>query len=183
MSELNATRRFTDAMALKNMLYIMMLESEGDNIHRGLVEKTLAQHDGLRAILALNGFPKATLVKIIHLARTCDDDGLRRTMKYEDWDIEKSSSTVHEWGTRKVERLLRENARFREGIVNLFYEGASLPILHEHFPSREISRLSSLRMSFKPHALIETLVDYGLYYEHAQAVSDSLKSLGKQLEN
>lgn len=175
--------RFTDSIGLANLLYIVLLESEGGVIRRELVVETLAKHDGLRAILALNGFPKTTLNKIIHLARICDDADLRRTLRYEDWSIEKSDTTVKEWGAKKVERLILENADFRAGIVNLFYEGASLSILHEHFSSREIRRLSSMRMSFKPHSLIETLVDYGLYYEHAQSVGRVLHSFSKQLEN
>lgn len=175
--------RFTDSMCLKNLLYVLALESEGGIIRREGVNEILAEHDGLRAILALNGFPKTTLNMIIHLARICDDADLRRILRYQDWNIDKSDTTVKEWGARKVERLILENAVFRAGIVNLFYEGASISILHEHFSSREITRLSSMRMSFKPHSLIETLVDYGLYYEHAQSVGRVLHSLSKQLEN
>ncbi len=40
-----------------------------------------------------------------------------------------------------------------------------------------------MRISFKPHVLIETLVEYGLYYEHAQSVGMALDTLSKQLEN
>lgn len=172
----------SEANGLVTMLYNVFFESEGGTISREIVSDTISTHEGLRAILALNGFSYSTLVEIIHLARICDDTELRKTLRYEEWREENSDTTVKKWGTMRIRRLILENADFRAGVVNLFYEGASLSVLHKHFPPREIRRLSSMRMSFKPHRLIETLVDYGLYYEHAQYVSDSLKKLGKQLE-
>lgn len=173
--------RFTDAMCLKNLLYVLALESEGGSIRRKQVNDILAKHDGLRAILTLNGFPISTLVKIIRLVRICDDEALRDTLCYKDWENERVESSEHVWDPRGVERLVLENAAFREGIVNLFYEGGSLSVLHHNFNSSEIKRLSSMRMSFKPHALIETLVEYALYYEHAESVGVALAKLGKQL--
>lgn len=173
----------SESNGLATILYNVFFESEGGTIGRETVIDTISTHEGLRAILALNGFPFSTLVEIIHLARICDDFDLRRTVRYEDWREKTLDDADTKWDGKRIKRLILENADFRAGIVNLFYEGASLSILHKHFHRREIRRLSSMRMSFKPHRLIETLVDYGLYYEHAQYVSDSLKELGKQLEN
>ena len=173
----------SEANGLVTMLYNVFFESEGGTISREIASDTISTHEGLRAILALNGFPFSTLVEIIHLARICDNFELRRTLRYEEWREENSDAAVKKWGAMRVKRLILENADFRAGIVNLFFEGASLSVLHKHFHRREIRRLSSMRMSFKPHRLIETLVDYGLYYEQARAIGEELTVLGKQLES
>lgn len=173
----------SEADGLVTMLYNVFFESEGGTISRDIVNGTISTPEGLRAILALNGFSYSTLVEIVHLARFCDDFDLRRTMRYEDWREETLDDADTKWDGKRIKRLILENAEFRAGIVNLFYEGASLSILHKHFRPRVIRRLSSMRMSFKPHRLIETLVDYGLYYEHAQEVGEALGTLSKQLEN
>ena len=175
--------RFVDGMALSNLLYILLTEAGHGHIRRELIDETLAKHSGLRAILALNGFPMSTLVKIVHLARTCDDEYLRKTLNFRNWNVAAVDDIDNVWGPEKVKRLTIENSDFRRGIVELLYQGGSLSVLHNNFPPREIKRLSTLRMSFKPQAMIETLVEYGLYYEQAQEVGETIGTLSKQLEN
>ena len=180
---LSRKHRFTDSMCLKNILYVLALESGDGIIRREQVNETLAKQDGLRAILALNGLSMSTLVKIIHLARICEDEALRDTLRFRDWDIETVEDTQDVWEAGEVVSLIMDNAAFRGGVINLFFEGVSLPVLHNHFPLREMTKLSSMRLSFKPHVLIETLVEYGLYYEQVQEVSEMLGTLSEQLEN
>ena len=177
------THRFVDGMALSNVLYILLTEAGSGHISPELLNETLAKHDGLRAILALNGFPMATLVKIVHLARRCDDEYLRKSLNFRNWNIAAVDDIDNVWGPERVKRLTIENAAFRQGIVELLYQGGSLSVLHNNFPPREIKRLSTLRMSFKPQAMIETLVEYGLYYEHVQEVGETIGTLSKKLEN
>ncbi len=175
--------RFLESIALTSILSNLAAKAEGDFFRRELVDEVLEKHNGLRAILALNGFSKATLRKIVHLARVCDDKALRKLLNYKDWNIDKVDDTGKVWESERIERLVQENAAFRAGIVNLFYEGITLSILHDHFPPRAMKKLTIERMGFQPFSLIETLVEYGLYYEHTQSISDSLTTLGKQLEN
>ncbi len=177
------THRFVDGMALSNLLYILLSEAGRGHIPSELLNETLAKHEGLRAILALNGFPMKTLVKIVHLARTCDDEYLRRTLNFHNWNVAAVDDIDRVWGPERVKRLTMENAAFRQGIVELLYQGGSLTVLHKNFPPREIKRLSIFRMSFKPQAMIETLVEYGLYYEQMREVSETLETISKHLEN
>ena len=175
--------RFVEAIALTSILSNLAVKSGDGILRRELVEEVVAQHNGLRAILILNGFSMATLCKIVHLTRICDDRDLRKTLNYSAWNIAQVDARSDKLGVETIERLVQENIVFRSGIVNLFYEGATLSILHGHFPPGEIKKLSIKRMGFRPFSIIETLVDYGLYYEQAQTISAALKTLGHQLES
>lgn len=42
-----------------------------------------------------------------------------------------STSTVTEWQDTQIETKIRECANFRKGIVNLFFEGSTVPIISE----------------------------------------------------
>ena len=175
--------RFSESIGLANILSNLAVQTEGEFIRRELVDDALASGDGLRAILVLNGFSMATLVSIVHLARTRDDEKLRKLLRFKDWNISKFSNTKFVWDADRIKRQVKEDAAFRAGIVNLFYEGVTLSVLHDHFPPREMKKLSIQRMSFEPFSLIETLVDYGLYYEQARTIGEALGVLGRQLES
>ena len=169
-------------MALSTILYNLMIQTEGEFVRSELVDEVLSKDDGLRAILALTGFSMASLRKIIHLARVCDDEDLRKVLKYEDWNIDRVDATRYIWEAESIEKLVRENAAFRAGVVKLFYEGIQISMLHDNFPPREIRRLSITRLTFEPRLLIQTIVDYGLYHERTRSTSEALNILSKLLE-
>ncbi len=174
---------FTEAIGLANILSNLAAQTEGEFIRREHVDDVLASDGGMQAILALNGFSMATLAKIVHMARTSDDENLRKLLRFKDWNIRKFKSTKFVWDADRIEEQTMKDAAFRAGIVSLFYEGVTISTLHDHFSPREMKKLSIARMSFEPFSVIETLVDYGLYYEQARSAGEALTILGKQLES
>jgi hypothetical protein len=56
--------------------------------------------------------------------------------------------------------MLRENEHFRAGIVNVFFEGATLPFLADTIPLFELKKLSISKLQFDINAMIDTLVRY-----------------------
>lgn len=67
---------------------------------------------------------------------------------------------MSEWSDKKIYNLIRKNESFRNGIVNLFFEGATIPFLRETLPPFEIKKLSIAKLSFDENALLDTLVRY-----------------------
>lgn len=175
--------RFTESIGMVGILSNLAVQTQGEFICRELVNDALASDGGLRAILALNGFAMSTLAKVVHLARINDDENLRKLLRFKDWNIRKFKATRFVWDSDRIEEQIKADAGFRAGIVNLFYEGVTISILHDQIPPREMKKLSIARMSFEPFSVIETLVDYGLYYEQARTIGEALSVLGKQLES
>jgi hypothetical protein len=56
--------------------------------------------------------------------------------------------------------MLSENEYFRAGIVNVFFEGATLPFLADTIPLFELKKLSISKLQFDINAIIDTLVRY-----------------------
>ncbi|MEN9610588.1 MAG: hypothetical protein RLZZ628_1402, partial [Bacteroidota bacterium] len=67
---------------------------------------------------------------------------------------------VKEWGDAKISNLLKTNSFFRKGIINLFFEGATVPFLAGMLPLFELKKLSISKLSFDSNAMIDTLVRY-----------------------
>jgi hypothetical protein len=67
---------------------------------------------------------------------------------------------LSEWSDTKIHHLIRENEGFRNGIVNIFFEGATIPFLKKTLPPFEIKKLSISKLSFDETALLDTLVRY-----------------------
>ena len=174
---------FIESMGLTGVLSNLAVQTKGEFIHREHVDNALANDSGLRAILALNGVSMAFLIRVIQLARTGDDEDLRKLLRADEWTIPKYRTVSYVWSVDRIEEQVKEDAAFRAGIVNLFYEGASISSLHDNFPPSEVRKLSIQRMSFQPFSVIATLVDYGLYYEQARSVGEALEVLGRQLES
>ncbi len=175
--------RFTASFGLANILRNLAAQTDGEFISKELVDDALSNDGGLRAVLALNGFSMASLAKVVHFARTGDDESVRRRLRVDDWNIPKHGSTTFRWDADRIERQLKEDAAFRAGMVMLFYEGVTISVLHDHIPPHEMKKLSIARMSFEPFSIVETLVDYALYYERTQSIGEALQDLCMQLES
>ena len=61
---------------------------------------------------------------------------------------------------REINSKIRECSDFRKGIVNLFFEGSTIPILSRTFPLFEVKKLSVSKLNFEVGAMIDTLVRY-----------------------
>ena len=149
--------------SLRGLLYNLFLAVKSDRaIQKGHVDKLLQQHNGLRAMLALNGFANEQLNRVITLARVINDDSLDELLNRKNWNIKENLNADHvsEWGTSKIEREVRRDPAFRAGIVNLFFDGINNPCLQRYLPPFELHKLTSEKLSFDTAAFLDTLVRY-----------------------
>jgi hypothetical protein len=76
------------------------------------------------------------------------------------WQQAIDSDNIDEWTDITIANLLRDNEYFRAGIVNLFFEGATLPFLTNTIPLFELKKFSISKLQFDISAMIDTLVRY-----------------------
>jgi hypothetical protein len=140
----------------------MLLKNEIDNqgLKKELFENFLAEkHIALKALLTLTGFSNESLKRLITLSRIVDNPELDRLLYKKHW-LTDSSTDIKEWSDPKIAKLIRENAYFRKGIVNLFFEGSTVPFLVELLPLFELKKLNLAKLSFETPALVDTIVRY-----------------------
>ena len=56
--------------------------------------------------------------------------------------------------------MIAENEYFRKGLINLFFEGATIPLLSKTLPLFEIKKLSASKLNFEIPGLVDTLIRY-----------------------
>ena len=120
------------------------------------------KENGLRALLSLTGFSNENLKRIITLIRVVDDDELSKLVLKEKWfeSKEKSKDGISEWSDLKIKSMITGNESFRKGLVNLFFEGASIPFLSATMPLFELKKLSISKLKFEIPEMIDTLIRY-----------------------
>ncbi len=149
--------------SLRGLLYNLFLSVKSDRaIRKSHVDELLRQRNGLRAVLALNGFANEQLNRVITLARVINDSSLDELLNRKNWDIKEKDNpnNVSEWGTSRIEKLVRNDSAFRAGIVNLFFDGINNPCLQRYLPPFELHKLTSEKLSFDTAAFLDTLVRY-----------------------
>ena len=127
------------------------------------IELIQNKKNGLRALLALTGISNEYLKRLITLIRVIDDEELNKLTLKDKWQetTEKDSeSGISEWGDSKIANLIKNNKYFAEGIVNIFFEGSTVPVLTQALPLFELKKLSVEKLEFKIESLVDTLIRY-----------------------
>jgi len=144
-------------LVLKNQIQNMGLKKE---LFEDLIYK---KENGLRALLALTGFSNESLKRLITFMRIVDDSELNALINRDKWitDAEiRNKENIKEWTDSKIQRKIRENEFFRKGLVNIFFEGSTIPIFSDVLPLFELKKLSISKLNFEIDALIDTLIRY-----------------------
>jgi len=128
----------------------------------GLNESILCEHitdveDGLDAVLTITGFSKESLLRLITFIRVTDDEVLAKLVNRDAWLSEEFRS---EWGLEKIKSLIKENKKFAEGIVNLFFKGSTVPVIKKVLPLFEFKKLDINKFSFSIESLVDTVIRY-----------------------
>jgi len=128
----------------------------------GLKESVLLEHittveDGLDAILTITGFSKESLQRLITFIRVTDDKVLSDLVNKNDW-AEGDFKT--EWGLNKIKYIVKTNKKFADGIVNLFFKGATIPVIKQVLPLFEFKKLDIKKFSFSIESLVDTIIRY-----------------------
>lgn len=146
---------------LNETLLVLKNEIDTRGLRKELFEDLISENEnGLRALLALTGFSNEYLKRLITVVRVANDKNLSKLMHKEHWCIDQLDSEISEWGDTKISKLISENEYFRKGIVNLFFEGSTIPFLVSILPLFEIKKLGISKLKFEIPAIIDTLVRY-----------------------
>ncbi len=147
--------------SLKETLLIVRNKIETEGLKKEIFENLLAEKEnGLRALLALTGFSNEYLKRLTTIIRIIDNYELNKLVYKDKWYNEKNPDNIQEWSDSTILRNIRNNEYFRKGIVNIFFEGASIPFLANTIPLFELKKLSISKLKFDITELIDTLIRY-----------------------
>jgi hypothetical protein len=147
--------------SIKETLLVLKNKIESSGLTREIIEDVLTKKEnGLRAILALTGFSNEYLKRIITLIRVVNNPELNNLVMKENWEKDEKIDDLSEWSDTKIQSLIKKNKFFRQGIVNLFYEGSSVKFLAETIPLFELKKLSISKLKFDVSEMIDTLIRY-----------------------
>ncbi len=147
--------------SIKETLLVLKNEIENEGLKKDQLEHLISEKEnGLRALLALTGFSNEYLKRLITVIRVVDDPELAKLVFKDKWYKNKSIDDINEWTDSKIQKLIETNEYFRKGIVNVFFEGATIPFLANAIPLFELKKLSISKLKFEIPAMIDTLIRY-----------------------
>ncbi len=158
-----AEKSEADITALKETLLVVRNNVQNEGLSKKLIEDLILEKKyGFKALLALTGFSNETFKRLITFIRITDDKELSKLSYKDHWqeEPELEESDIQEWSNLKIEKKIRECPNFRRGIVNLFFEGCTVPVLSETLPLFELKKLGVSKLSFEVEAMIDTLIRY-----------------------
>lgn len=146
--------------SIKEMLLVLKNDVETHGLKKELFERLLEKENGLTTLLALTGFSNESLKRLITLIRVVDNPELSKLVLKDKWNSNEPVENVKEWSNTKIATMIRGNGHFRKGIVDIFFEGATIPFLSNTMPLFELKKLSISKLNFEVPAMIDTLVRY-----------------------
>jgi len=136
--------------SLKETLLVLKNDIENNGLKKACFENLLEEKEnGLRALLALTGFSNEYLKRLTTMI-----------VLKEYWCEDDTPENVKEWSDNKIEKIIKTNKYFRKGLVNIFFEGATIPFLSRTLPLFELKKLSISKLSFEIPEMIDTLIRY-----------------------
>lgn len=153
-----------DAKTLNN-IRVLILNLKNDIENTGFKKKLFVNfiqnnNFGLKALLILNGISNETLKRIITIARIVKDKDLSKLFNIEHWNLVDNNDDIEEFSDRTINSLIKNNTKFAEGIINLFFEGASNTFLYNTLPLFELNKLNLKKLKFDKDEMIDTLIRY-----------------------
>lgn len=168
--------------SIKETLLVLENEIENEGLKKEQFERLIAKKDtGLKAVLALTGFSNEYLKRLITVIRVVDDTELAKLVFKDKWCERKSTEEIKEWSDEKIQKTIDSNEYFRKGIVNIFFEGATVPFLANAIPLFELKKLSISKLKFEIPAMIDTLIRYKEKGSYSGMMDKNPESLIREL--
>ena len=146
--------------SLKEVLLVLKNRIDTEGLKKEIFVNIIRnKENGLRALLALTGFSNEYFKRLITFIRVVDDPELSELVFKGKW-AKPVKGEISEWGDSQIAKLIKKNEYFAKGIVNLFFEGASIPLISKALPLFELKKLSIEKLGFKIEAMIDTLIRY-----------------------
>ncbi len=147
--------------SLKEILLNVKNRIETEGLKKEIFEELISEKEnGLRALLALTGFSNEYLKRLTTIIRIVDYPELNKLVYKEKWYNEDNTENISEWSDNTILKLIKDNEYFKKGLVNIFFEGASIPFLAETIPLFELKKLSISKLKFDIPEMIDTLIRY-----------------------
>jgi len=149
--------------SIKETLLVLKNEIENNGFKKAHFERLiLEKENGLRAILSLTGFSNEYLKRLTTIIRVVNDKELDKLVLKDKWFNHKINNEegVSEWSDTKLNKMIKDNEFFRKGLINLFFEGATIPFLAKTIPLFELKKLSLSKLKFDIPEMIDTLIRY-----------------------
>ena len=166
--------------SLVQLLLLLKQHVEAEGLTKDVFTSFIMdKQDGLKALLALIGFSDEMLYRLITFVRATDDSELNALVNKADWPEEDFTS---EWKGPKILSIVRSDWKIAEGLVNLFFEGSTIPFIRDSLPLFEFKKLDLSKLNFTYESLMDTIIRYkvkGSY--NAQKENNPEAVLGKLL--
>ncbi len=147
--------------SLKETLLVLKNKIVTEGLKKELFEDLiLHKENGLKALLALTGISNESFKRLITFIRIVNDTELNSLVFKDEWHLTENVEQITEWSDEKIYNTIKTNNYFRRGLVNIFFEGSTLPILTNALPLFELKKLSISKLNFETEAMIDTLVRY-----------------------
>jgi len=147
--------------SIKETLLVLKNQIQTAGFKKELFEDLIyKKENGLRALLALTGFSNEYLKRLTTIIRVINIPELNKLVNKDHWPTEKNPTNIKEWSDNKIAGLIKTNEHFRKGIVNVFFEGATIPFLVNTIPLFELKKLSISKLKFEIPEMIDTLIRY-----------------------
>lgn len=146
---------------IKDTLLIVRNRIETEGLRKEIFEDLLEKKEnGLRAILALTGFSNEYLKRLTTMIRVVNDPELNALVYKDKWIKDDDINNISEWSDDTIKNLIHQNKFFRKGIVNIIFEGASVPFFVNTIPLFELKKLSISKLKFEVPEMIDSLIRY-----------------------
>lgn len=147
--------------SIKETLLVLKNQIQTEGFKKELFEELIyKKENGLRALLALTGFSNEYLKRLTTIIRVVNIPELNKLVNKDHWPTEKEPTNIKEWSDNNIAGLIKTNEHFRKGIVNVFFEGATIPFLVNTIPLFELKKLSISKLKFEIPEMIDTLIRY-----------------------
>ena len=147
--------------SLKETLLNVKNRIETEGLKKEIFEDLISEKEnGLKALLALTGFSNEYLKRLTTIIRIVDVPELNKLVYKDKWYDETNPDNIQEWSDSKIMNLIKKNEFFKKGLVNIFFEGASIPFLADTIPLFELKKLSISKLKFEIPEMIDTLIRY-----------------------
>lgn len=147
--------------SLTNLLLLLERELKSkstiDDKKRVVLDILKKKHDGLSALLILTSVSEEFLLRLITFARTAKDKELNSLVNLDSFS---GTSLDTEISKANLFKAVKNNPDFAMSIVNLLFEGFSVPILQKKLPLFELKKLNFGKLEFTTESLVDTLVRY-----------------------
>ncbi len=146
--------------SLRTRLHNLETQIRINGFSKSIFDNLLQQPSGIDTLLTLNGLSFEQLKRIFTYARIVQESTLDALLRREQWLVKDNSQEIIEWNSDLLRKYIVRDAALREGIINLFFEGAANQELARILPPFELRKLDIRKMQFSLDGMIDTLVRY-----------------------